>query len=211
MLKRRLALTVLPVINTRRGDKAACMNDVTLHRTITLAGLMERWANKRIVDYDLDFVGIRELVRQGNQLPAYILIRQLEITGGNRICRASQISYADMMRELRERQGFYAVIFNLDDVEKFELDNFNTKNSDGIEDKISMWRMALSSFTEGEKEIAQVVIGKFQGKSHTDIGREVYGENISDMNSKIRRLKIQAQGLADKYKLPMPEWSSRKK
>lgn len=204
MPERQLALTGRPeIIFSGRGYKAASMNDVILQRTITFAGLMLRWAGKRVGDYDLDFDGIRELVRQTDQLPAYVLIRQLEITGGNRKCLASQISYASMMRELRENPGFYAVLFNLDDVEKFELANLTT------EEKISMWRKAMDNLTESEREIALVVIGKFQGRPHTTICDEVFGDNVADPLGKIRKLKSKAQAIAEKHRLPMPEWDSR--
>lgn len=205
MSERQLALTGRPeIIFSGRGYKAAGMNDVTLQRTITFAGLMLRWAGKRVDDYDLDFYGIRELVRQTDQLPAYIMIRQLEITGGNRVCIASQISYAGMMKELRENPGFYAVLFNLDDVEKFELANLTT------EEKISMWRKVMDNHTtKSEIQIAQVVIGKFQGRPHTTICDEVFGENVADPLGKIRKLKSKAQAIAEKHRLPMPEWDSR--
>lgn len=97
--------------------------DVTLQRTITLAGLLERWANKHIGDYKLDFDGIREIIHQTDQLPVYALVRQLEFKGGNRVCCAMQISYFTMMKEVAVSSGCYTVLFNLDDVEKFERDN----------------------------------------------------------------------------------------
>lgn len=215
MPERQLALTGRPeIFFSGRGYKAACMNDVILQRTITLDGLMERWAGKRVGDYALDFEGIRELVRQTDQLPAYVLLRQLAITGGNRVCKAIKISYADMMRELREKPGFYAVLFNLDDVEKFELDNFHKEKGEGgkLEGGIAIWRKAMDNFvTDTEKKIALVVIGKFQGKTHTDICGEVFGNNIADPIGKIKKLKVKAQAIAKKHGLPMPEWNSRNK
>lgn len=198
------------------------MNFVTLNRTITLAGLMKRWSNKKIGDYVLDFNGIREIIRHTDQLPAYRLFRQLSFKSGNRICEAEQISYFDMMKNLTEARGFYEIIFNLDDIENFEQDNLPDTNKSlpqvqeiqqkeiTLEDKIKMWENKIPTLTAKEQDIAKVVIGKFHGKSHSAICDEVFREkNIIQRDGKIRRTKEAAQLLANTHNLPMPLWDNR--
>lgn len=79
-----------------------------------------------------------------------------------------------------------------------------------LENNIAKWEAILPTLTVNNQNIVKVVIGKFQGKSHSAICDEVFGDNIADREGKIKRIKKQAEKIATTYNLPMPTWNSRK-